>query len=77
MQRLTKFSQRIVRDSGVLKRSLATQPNRNPEAETKLFINNEFVNAKSGKMFDTLNPTNGSVITKVAEADSVCQKLLF
>ena len=48
-----------------------TKPNRNPQVETKLFINNDFVNAKSGKTFDTFNPANGSLIAKVSEADSV------
>lgn len=37
---------------------------------TNLFINNEYVNSLSGKTFDTVNPTNGSVISKIAEADA-------
>ncbi|KAJ8733361.1 hypothetical protein PYW08_001659 [Mythimna loreyi] len=36
---------------------------------TKLFIDNEWVDAKSGKTFDTYNPHDGSVIAKVAEGD--------
>ncbi|XP_063360440.1 aldehyde dehydrogenase 1A1-like isoform X1 [Cydia amplana] len=36
---------------------------------TKLFINNEWVDAKSGKTFDTYSPHDGSVIAKVAEGD--------
>ncbi|KAJ0178893.1 hypothetical protein K1T71_005668 [Dendrolimus kikuchii] len=36
---------------------------------TKLFIDNEWVNAKSGKTFEAYNPANGSVITSVAEGD--------
>jgi aldehyde dehydrogenase (NAD+) len=36
-----------------------------------LFINNEFVDAKSGKTFETVNPANGKVIARVAEADKV------
>ena len=36
---------------------------------TQLFINNEFVDAKSGKKFTTLNPTDGTVIAKIAEGD--------
>ena len=36
---------------------------------TQLFINNEFVDAKSGKKFATLNPTDGTVIAKIAEGD--------
>jgi aldehyde dehydrogenase (NAD+) len=35
----------------------------------KLFINNEFVDAVSGKTFPTINPCNGEVICHVAEAD--------
>ncbi|CAH2991697.1 unnamed protein product [Chilo suppressalis] len=34
-----------------------------------IFINNEWVGAKSGKTFDTYNPHDGSVIAKVAEGD--------
>ena len=36
---------------------------------TQLFINNEFVDAKSGKKFTTLNPADGTVIAKIAEGD--------
>jgi acyl-CoA reductase-like NAD-dependent aldehyde dehydrogenase len=43
----------------------------------KLFINNEFVNAKSGKTFETVNPANGKVIANVAEADAVSDLLLI
>jgi len=49
----------------------AAQTVRNPKIEfTKLFINNEFVDAKSGKTFETLNPANGKVIANIAEADA-------
>ena len=37
---------------------------------TKLLINNKWVEASSGKTFPTINPTNGEVITQVAEADA-------
>ena len=37
----------------------------------QLFINNQFVNAKSGKTFETVNPANGKVIASIAEADAV------
>lgn len=37
----------------------------------QLFINNEFVNAKSGKTFVTTNPATGEKICDVAEADTV------
>lgn len=47
-------------------------PLRKPEiAATKLFINNKFVDAKSGKTFETINPATGKVIANVAEADKV------
>ncbi|KAJ7540109.1 hypothetical protein O6H91_10G001800 [Diphasiastrum complanatum] len=36
---------------------------------TKLFIDGQFVDALSGKTFDTLDPRNGELIAKVAEAD--------
>ena len=39
------------------------------KGQTKLLINNEWVDAVSGKTFPTINPTDGSVITYVAEAD--------
>ncbi|KAF0234483.1 MAG: aldehyde dehydrogenase (NAD+), partial [bacterium] len=35
----------------------------------KMLINGEFVQAKSGKTFDTVNPATGEVIVKVCEAD--------
>ncbi|KAM3937270.1 aldehyde dehydrogenase X, mitochondrial [Leptodactylus fuscus] len=38
---------------------------------TKLFINNEWHNAVSGKTFPTLDPSTGTIITEVAEADKV------
>ncbi|XP_031617346.1 retinal dehydrogenase 1-like [Contarinia nasturtii] len=36
---------------------------------TKLFINNAFVDAQSGKKFATLNPVTGKTLAEVAEAD--------
>ncbi len=58
-----------------LARKLATaaaQPNRSPNIQyTQLFINNRFQDAKSGKSFETVNPANGKVITRIAEADAV------
>lgn len=36
--------------------------------ETGLFINNQFVKAKSGKTFPTVNPATGEVIAEVQEA---------
>ncbi|CAL8118551.1 unnamed protein product [Orchesella dallaii] len=44
--------------------------NGNPEIKyTKLFINNEFVDAVSKKKFPTLNPATAEKIVEVAEAD--------
>lgn len=36
--------------------------------ETRLFINNDFVNSISGKTFPTVNPSNEEVIADVQEA---------
>ena len=36
----------------------------------KLFINNEYVDAQSGRTFETYNPANEQLITSVAEADA-------
>jgi len=38
--------------------------------ETRLFINNEFVNSVNGKTFNTINPATEEVICEVQEADS-------
>lgn len=38
------------------------------ELQTKLFINNEFVDAISGKTFATVNPATEEVICEVQEA---------
>ncbi|XP_059056629.1 aldehyde dehydrogenase 1A1-like [Achroia grisella] len=38
---------------------------------TKIFVDNEWVDSKSGKTFETYNPHDGSVIAKVAEGDKV------
>jgi len=37
----------------------------------KLFINNEWIPAESGKTFESVDPSTGDVIAKVAEADKV------
>ena len=37
--------------------------------QTKLLIDGQWVEAASGKTFETLNPTTGEVITRVAEGD--------
>lgn len=38
--------------------------------QTKLFINNEFVDSVSGKTFETVNPATEAVICEVQEADA-------
>jgi len=38
-------------------------------APKKMLINGEWVTAKSGKSFETVNPATGEVIVKVCEAD--------
>ena len=49
---------------------MAPDPIIRPEAKyTKLFINNQWVDAVSGKTFATYDPTNGKEICQVAEAD--------
>lgn len=51
-----------------------TLPSRNMLTEAsfiQLFINNEFVAAKSGKTFPTINPATGEKICDIAEADKV------
>ncbi|HWA45396.1 MAG TPA: aldehyde dehydrogenase [Hypericibacter adhaerens] len=37
--------------------------------ETRAFIDGKFVEARSGKWFETLNPATGKVLTQVAECD--------
>lgn len=52
--------------------SAVPQPQTNPDIHcNKLFINNEWVDAASGKTFETINPSTEEVITNVAEADKV------
>lgn len=44
--------------------------NPNPEIKyTQIFINNEFVDAVSGKVFPTVNPSTGKKIADIAEGD--------
>jgi aldehyde dehydrogenase (NAD+) len=38
--------------------------------QTKLLINNRWVDSVSGKTFDTINPATGEVLAQVAEADA-------
>lgn len=39
-------------------------------SQTRLLIDNQFVDSVSGKTFDTTNPANGEVLASVAEADA-------
>jgi aldehyde dehydrogenase (NAD+) len=50
----------------------ALQQSESPVAirQTKLLINNRWVDSVSGKKFDTINPATGDVLAQVAEADA-------
>ena len=52
--------------------SVAPPPAQNHVAisATELLIDNRWVPAESGKTFETINPSTGEVICKVAEADA-------
>ena len=41
-----------------------------PIKQTKILLDNRWVDSVSGKTFDTINPATGDVIAKVAEADA-------
>ncbi|XP_021741570.1 aldehyde dehydrogenase family 2 member C4-like [Chenopodium quinoa] len=50
--------------------SLKSTSSKIPDIKfTKLFINGEFVDAISGKLFETIDPRNGEVVAKIAEGD--------
>ena len=52
---------------------MVTASRLNPEVrigQTKLLINNEWVESISGKRFETINPSTEEVICDVAEADA-------
>ncbi|KAL7465952.1 hypothetical protein ACHAXS_006262, partial [Conticribra weissflogii] len=48
--------------------SIMTNTVDTSKLETRLFINNEFVNSVSGKTFETINPATEEVICSVQEA---------
>ncbi|MBV9302389.1 MAG: aldehyde dehydrogenase family protein [Acidobacteriaceae bacterium] len=53
--------------------TVLTEPKTSAQAQvkqTKILINNEWVDSVSGRTFDTVNPATGEVIAKVAEADA-------
>src|SRR5919205_1225422 len=41
-----------------------------PIKQTKILINNQWLDSVSGKTFETINPATGEVLAKVAEADA-------
>src|SRR5579875_1596245 len=41
-----------------------------PIRQTKILINNQWVDSVSGKTFETINPATGEVLARVAEADA-------
>jgi aldehyde dehydrogenase (NAD+) len=56
---------------GVLFIATATQsPTDIKVGQTKILINNEWLDAESGKTFETINPATGDVIANVAEGDA-------
>ncbi|PIO57852.1 hypothetical protein TELCIR_20728, partial [Teladorsagia circumcincta] len=62
---------RVARVSTQLRAASSTPPaisDVKPK-HTKLFINNEWVDAESKKVFQTFNPANNELITTLAEAD--------
>jgi len=40
------------------------------QGHTQIFINNKFVDSKSGKTFEVFNPSTGKVLAKVSEGDA-------
>ncbi|KAL4660691.1 retinal dehydrogenase 2-like [Arapaima gigas] len=59
-------------DAAALLASLHLMPSPVPNLEikyTKIFINNEWQNSVSGKVFPVYNPSNGEMICEVQEAD--------
>src|SRR4051812_29618877 len=49
------------------KKTVSTQPAVQVR-QTKLLINNKWVDSANGKTFETINPSTGEVIARVAEA---------
>ena len=52
--------------SSVNYKEIATNLNYN----NKAFINGEFINSKSGKFFETINPATGELITEITDCNS-------
>jgi aldehyde dehydrogenase (NAD+) len=71
---LSRVLQKVPSVLGGSVRSLSALPNPEPvwnigAEHTKIFINNEWEEAVSGKTFPTINPSTGKVICQVAEGD--------
>lgn len=43
---------------------------KNEKKKLQIFINNEWHKSKSGRTFDTVNPSTGEVISEVQEGDA-------
>jgi len=52
--------------------SVLTEPQvtQTPIKQTKILIDNKWVDSVSGKTFETMNPATGDILAKVAEADA-------
>ncbi|XP_047217894.1 aldehyde dehydrogenase, mitochondrial-like isoform X2 [Girardinichthys multiradiatus] len=67
---LSRLVPRMPRPSVCYYGTAVPVPSTQPEVHYhKLFINNEWQDAVSGKTFSTINPSTGEVICQVAEAD--------
>ncbi|XP_038154591.1 aldehyde dehydrogenase, mitochondrial-like [Cyprinodon tularosa] len=67
---LSPLLPRLIRPPARLYGTAVPVPSTQPEVHyNKLFINNEWQDAVSGKTFPTINPSTGEVICQVAEAD--------
>ncbi|KAG1653435.1 Aldehyde dehydrogenase, mitochondrial [Nymphon striatum] len=65
-----RFVSALLKQQGCMSTAALPAPNTNPNIEyNKIFINNEWRDAVSGKTFPTINPTTGEVICEVAEGD--------
>jgi len=47
-----------------------SQSTKTPIRQTRILINNKWVDSVSGKTFETINPATGDVLAQVAEADA-------
>src|SRR5690554_36484 len=56
--------------SNILTRESIAPQIETPQSRNLAFIAGQFVSARSGKTFDTLNPATGEVLTQVAACDA-------